>query len=46
MDQIGPKLTELNTVDQMDIIELRWTEVDRIGPQLTKWTEKDRFKSS
>ena len=28
--------TELTEVNPMDLIELKWTKVDRIGPKLTK----------
>ena len=37
MDQTGrnrPNWTELTKVDRMDLIELKWTEVERIGPKL------------
>ena len=45
MNQTGPNrsnLTELSNgpnwtkVDRMDLIELKWTEVDRIRPKLTE----------
>ena len=39
MDQTGPNRvnwTELTEIDRMDRIELKWTEVDQIGPKLTK----------
>ena len=42
MNQTGPnrsKLTELikwTKLDRMDLIELKWTEVDRIRPKLTE----------
>ena len=31
-----PNWIELAKVDRMDLIELKWVEVDRIGPKLTK----------
>ena len=31
-----PNWIELTEVDRMDQIELKWTEVDQIGPKLTQ----------
>ena len=31
-----PNWTDLTEVDGMDLIELKWTKVDQIGPKFTK----------